>query len=270
MRILLFLAAFVFAVLATAPLDRWILDRVREPLARAGIELEVASLRLALPAGVRATRVAVETEQAGILVDSLYVGITRFFDAEACGGRVSGSVTREGAISVRLEGVDPSRCVRVGQLALETPLDGEFELDGLAWSQPTLAGDTRARIRLRSQGGVFRGVLQGAGPEGSDLPLGEWEFEELVLSAVLENRELEVEEGHALTSGVEWQLVSVKLPEDLSRGGLRVDFRAREVEEGPRSRALIGLMPRSAADADGWHNYRVTGSIASPRVIGVN
>lgn len=139
--------------------------------------------------------------------------------------------------------------------------------DGPGASVLAAPASARARIDVTSDGGMFRGILSNAGRDGEDVPLGEWEFTELALHATLADGRLDVEEGRALTSGVEWQLVGATLPSADSRGGLRVDFRARQVDDGPRSRALIGLMPKTNADGNGWRNYRVTGSLASPRVI---
>lgn len=193
------------------------------------------------------------------------MGITRSFEAEACGGRLSGNF-RGGKIALDFDGVDPSRCVRVGKLALESNLAGSLNLEGIDVARLADAGSSTARIDLQSDGGRFSGTLVGAGRDGSDVPLGEWEFEQLVLHAVLKKGELEVEEGHTRTSGVEWELLGAKLPPPDSRSGLRIDFRARQAEDTPRSRALIGLLPRANPDASGWRNYRVSGSLASPRV----
>jgi len=269
MRLILFLVAFVIAVALSAPLDRWLLPILRRPLAEAGADLRVGSLRLALPAGIRATDVGVETETAGIDIDSLYVGITRAFEAEACGGRIRGRLS-DGSLAVELADVNPSQCLRIAKLALEGTLDGSLSLDGVQVLDPRSLSSITARIDVTSAGGVFRGSIPHAGQGGDDLPLGEWEFSDLVLRASLAGGELTVDEGHTLTSGVEWQIVGASLPAAGSKGGLRVDFRARQVEDNPRSRALVGLMPKTTVDAGGWRNYRVTGSLASPRVVGVD
>ncbi len=269
MRLFLFLVAFVIGIALSAPLERWLLPAIRRPLAEAGADLRVGSLRFALPAGLRATAVGVETEDAGIDIDSLYVGITRAFDAEACGGHIRGHVGSS-SVTIDLSSVDPSRCLRVGKLTLQSTLDGSLSIDGIELLKPQVSREASARIDVTSSGGMFGGILAGAGQGGSDLPLGEWEFSDLVLHANFSAGELTVEEGHTLTSGVEWQLIGANLPATGGKGALRVDFRARQVEDTPRSRALIGLMPRVAEDKGGWHNYRVTGSLASPRVVAVN
>jgi len=269
MRFLLFVAAFVIAAALTAPLDRWFLDYAREPLAAAGVDLRLGGLNFALPFGVRATGIGVDRRDNGIDIDSLYVGITRAFEADACGGQIHGQAFGD-SISLELSGVDPSRCLRVGKLALECSLDGKLRVDGIDVKTLAAPASARARIDLASDGGMFRGILSNAGRNGEDVPLGEWEFTELALHATLADGHLDVEEGRALTSGVEWQLVGATLPTGDSRGGLRVDFRARQVDDGPRSRALIGLMPKASPDGNGWRNYRVTGSVASPRVVAVD
>ena len=149
-------------------------------------------------------------------------------------------------------------------------LDGSMSVSGVDLLHPVFGSDASAHIDVSSDGGIFRGVLPHAGSGGADLPLGEWEFSELVLRATLSGGELSVEEGHTLTSGVRWELLGATLPSSDARGGLKVDFRARQVEDNPRSRALIGLMPKTTVGADGWHNFRVVGSMNSPRVIGLN
>jgi len=268
MRLLLFAVAFVIGIALTAPLERWILPRLRGPLAAVGADLRVDKLRFALPFGLRASGVGLETAAAGIGIDSLYVGLTRSFAGEACGGKVDGHIGSR-SLSMHLSAFDPSRCLHVGKLELESALDGSLSVDGLELLRPVPDDTTAAHIDVSSSGGVFRGVIPRAGSGGTDLPLGEWEFSDLVLRATLARGELTVEEGHTNTSGVEWELIGAALSSK-ARGGLRVDFRARQVEDTPRSRALIGLMPRATVDSGGWRNYRVVGSLAAPRVVAAN
>lgn len=269
MRALLFFVAFLIGIALTAPLERWLLPRIQRPLAEAGADLRLDSLRFALPAGLRATGVGLDTAMGGVDLDSFYIGITRAFRADACGGTLRGRIAGQSLV-VDLSGVDPSRCLRIGKLALESTLEGSITIDGIDPWRPVPGPSTTARILVTSAAGIFRGVLPHAGSGGADLPLGEWEFSDLVLRATYAGGDLTVDEGHTLTNGVEWQIVGVSLPRGGARGGLRIDFRGRQVEDDPRSRALLGLMPKSAADAEGWHNYRVTGSMNSPRVIAVD
>jgi hypothetical protein len=269
LRALLFFTVFLVAVLLMAPLETWVLEAVRPPLDAVGAELRIGSLRLALPAGIRATGVGIEAARGGLDIDSLYVGITRAVEADACGGKISGRVYRE-SVSFDLDGIDPSQCLRVGKLSLESSLSGRLSVDGLDLLEPRADAPIKARIDVTSSEGLFGGILEHAGRDGSDVPLGEWEFTDLVLHATFDRGELDIEEGHATTSGVLWELVAATLPPPGDRGGLRVDFRARQVEDNPRSRALLGLLPKGTADPAGWRNFRVTGSLNSPRVVAVD
>jgi type II secretion system protein N len=264
----LFVVAFVIGLVLLAPLDKWLLPRIRGPIEEAGAELRLDGLRFALPAGVRATGLGIDSTDAGIAIDSLYVGIFRDFDASACGGRIRGKAARD-ALVLDLSGVDLSRCLRIGKIELESTLDGNVTLTGVDVTKPADVSHASAKIDVASEGGIFRGVLPHAGSGGQDLPLGEWEFSDLVLRATYANGELVVDDGHTLTSGVRWEVVGATIPPSRTASGLSVDFRAKQVEDTPRSRALIGLMPKTTPDAGGWHNYRVTGSLRSPRVVAV-
>jgi type II secretion system protein N len=267
-RALLFALAFVAGLLWMAPLDEWVLPRLRAPLAAAGAELRVDSLRFALPLGIRASALGIDFPRGGFDADSIYVGITRSFSADACGGSLRGRFAGN-TVSIDLDDVDPSRCLRIGKLEVEAAVDGNVRVDGVDVLAGAVSPAATATVDIEAEKGLFRGVLEGGGPDGTDMPLGEWEFSELVLRGTWSNGDLAVEDGHAVTSGVEWQLLGGHIPSSGDRGGLRIDLRARQVVEDPRSRALIGLLPKAARDADGWHNYRVTGSLQSPKFIGV-
>lgn len=270
MRVLLFLVAFLVALVASAPLERWILPLVQGPLAQAGLELRVDGLRFALPMGLLATGLDLEGNGGGGDIDSLYVGAGRTFDAKACGGEVSGSFTAH-SLSLDLDRVNPALCLRIGKLSLETSLSGSVVVDAIDLLDPRPSRDTEGRIELSAPAGIFRGILEHAGRGGEDIPLGEWEFNDLVLKAHFSKGRLAIDEGRTSTSGVEWEVLSIELPgPGDARGGLRVDFRARAATDGPRAKALLGLMPKAAIDASGWRNYRVVGSLSAPRVVGVD
>lgn len=269
MRALVFFVAFVAAVLWMTPLDDWVLPRLRAPLAAAGAELRVGSLRFALPLGVRASAVGIDFPRGGFDAESVYLGITRSFSADACGGSLSGRFAGD-TVTVDLDDVDPSRCLRIGKLALETRIGGSVRLDGVDVLAGAATPDARATVDIEAAQGFFRGILEGAGPDGSDLPLGEWEFSDLVLRGSFAGGDLVVDESGARTSGLEWQLLGGHLPVPGDRSALRIDLRARQAVDDPRSRALIGMLPKATPDAEGWHNYRVTGSLAAPRFVGVN
>lgn len=268
MRLLLFAAAFVVALALTAPVDRWVLDALRDPLAQFGATIDAERIRLAFPAGVRADGVSIEAPGGGVTIDSIYIGLTRAVEAQACGGRLEGRL-RDDSATIDLLDVDPSRCLRIGKLVLEGVLAGSIEVNDVDPWNGSLGERPGARVHLTCDGGTVGGSLVGAGQEGGDLPLGEWEFRDLVLRASLADGELLVEEGRANTSGVEWELLEASLTGDGSRD-LRVDFRARAVDDSPRARALIGLLPKGRVDRGGWHNFRVAGTLDSPRLLALD
>jgi type II secretion system protein N len=266
LRLLLFVVAFAIALASSAPLERWVLPYVRGPLSEAGIELRVESLRLALPAGIRADGIVLEGRGTSADLDSVYVGLGRTFDARACNGHLAGSFTSR-SFELALDRVNPTHCLHVGKLSLETVLSGSFAASGFDLSSSGDWSGVEGRVNLSAPAGVFRGILEHAGRGGEDLPLGEWEFQDLVLKARLSKGRLAIEEGRTNTSGVQWEILAVELPGAGGKGGLRIDFRARAADDGPRARALLGLMPKSAEDASGWRHFRVVGSLSSPRVV---
>lgn len=269
MRILLFLVAFVIGVALSAPLEKWVLPFVAGPLRSAGAELRVGSLRFALPWGLKATNLAVTGGSADLTLDSVYVGLTRSFSIEGCGGHAGGSVSRD-SFSLDLSAFDPSRCLRVGKLTFESAFEGSVDVEGMPLLPPKIEPTTRAVFDLRSEGGVFGGILPGAGVDGADLPLGEWEFSDLVLRATLENGQLSVDQGSAMTTGVAWELLGATFKPTAGKTDMRVDFRARAVDDTPRARALIGLLPKATIDAEGWRNYRIVGTPGAARVLGLD
>ncbi|HYB97974.1 MAG TPA: type II secretion system protein GspN [Candidatus Limnocylindrales bacterium] len=271
MRILAFLILFLIFVAVTAPLEKLITPYLSS-LAAAGVDVRIGSARLALPAGLRVSDVRASSEDFDFDVglDSVYVGINRSFDIDACGGTVRGRLQGD-RLEMSMRGFDPSRCLRIGQVTLESPIDGTVELQGLSVFDLRLRPDSRASIDLRSAGGIFGGHLPFIGPQGPTLvPVGDWEFGDVVMRGRFEGGRLLVEEGHALTSGVQWELTGATLkPADGDTEELRIDFRARMVEESPRANMLMGLLPKATADADGWRRYRLVTTAGGPKLIGL-
>ncbi len=268
MRALLFLLVFALVLLASAPLERWVLPVIQPRLEAANLRVDLASLRLAAPAGLEARQLTLAGPEGDVRVDRLYVGLPHNLQAEACEGRLDGSFGTD-SLAISFSGFNPSRCVRVGKLEVDAALDGEVALSGLAAALHDNLAGTSASVRLESTGGTFRGVLEHAGPGGQDLPLGEWDFRDVSLSAKLEGGRVRIERGTANTSGVQWELLALGIPTVANHGALRIDFRARVAEDGPRARALLGLLPRSTEGAGGWHHYRVSGSLSALRLVGI-
>jgi hypothetical protein len=157
-RVFLFVVAFAIGLALYAPLERWLVPYARRSVPP-GTDVTVDSIRIALPAGVRAKALNVDAGAAGVRIDSLYFGLSRAFDAEACGGQVTGRVGG-GAIRIDLAGIDPSRCLRAGKLELESVLDGSITLDRIDLADLTSLASGRASVDVHSPGGVFRGVLE--------------------------------------------------------------------------------------------------------------
>ncbi|HYC57561.1 MAG TPA: type II secretion system protein GspN [Candidatus Binatia bacterium] len=269
MRVLGFFLLFLVFLAITAPLEKLIMPYLRSA-SSAGVDISIGSARLALPAGLRVSDLRAASEGFDLDLESLYVGINRSFDARACGGSVRGRL-QGSHLELALQSFDPSRCLRIGQVTFESPIDGTIELEGVSLFGMTLTPQTRARIDLRSSGGIFGGHLPLSGPHGPTLvPVGDWEFDDVVVKGSFEGGKLEVEEGHALTSGVQWELsgATLKPTQDASEE-LRIDFRARMVEDTPRANMLIGLLPKATVDKQGWRRYRLITSADGPKVIGL-
>jgi len=51
----------------------------------------------------------------------------------------------------------------------------------------------------------------------------------------------------------------------------RIDltFSAQAIDNSPRARAMLGIMPMAKSDAQGRRRYRIVGPLASPKVIGL-
>ena len=50
---------------------------------------------------------------------------------------------------------------------------------------------------------------------------------------------------------------------------MRIDFQARALEDSPKARALLGLLPKAGEDAAGWRSYRIVGPVGGARVLGL-
>ena len=265
MRFLAFLILFVIFVAVTAPLEKLIAPWLSR-LNPYGVDVRIGSARLSLPAGLRVTELQAEGTDFDVDLDSVYFGIDRSFDVAACGGTMRGHV-RGDALAVQVHSFDPSRCLRIGQITLESPIDGTIEVDGVSLLDLRLRPDSRARIDLHSAGGIFGGHVPMMGPEGPTLmPVGDWEFGDIALRGTFEAGRLRVEQGHALTSGVRWELTGATLGRS---NELRIDFRARMVEDTPRAKTLIALLPPATADSEGWRRYRVVTADGAPKLLGL-
>jgi len=269
MRLLLFGLLFLLFLLLTAPMERYLMPWLAAPLAKMGVTLELKTMRLALPAGVRATDLRLSSDTASLALDSLYVDLMRSFSARGCGGAsIDGRITSD-SISLRTSGFDPSECLKVGRLAMKGVFDATVAIDHLSLLSGAFGDETEAHVQFSTNGGTFGGFLPGGeNPEG--VPLGEWDFQQADLDASYRNGKLEVKQGKALAGGVLWELLGGSLSSGRSgQREVRIDLRARVNEDTPRAKAMIGLMPKAGEDSNGWRHFRVIGPVTSMKVIGL-
>ncbi len=270
-RLLLFALLVVVFILLTAPLERYLTPLLGGPLARLGLTLEMKTLRLAPPAGIKGTALRLSADNFSLELDSLYVGILRSFEARGCdGARIDGTMTSD-SVALEVSSLTPSRCIKVGRLTLEGTFDGAASITGVSLLHGVFGDKTEAHVALHTKGGTVGGYWPGNGPSpAADIPLGEWDFQEAEFDAAYRNGKLEVKEGKAHTDGVVWELLGASLLAD--RGDareVRIDFRARIEEDTPRAKALIGLMPKASEGAGGWRHFRVIGPLTSMKLIGL-
>lgn len=271
MRLLLFGLLFALFVALTAPLERYLTPYLTGALAPLGVSVEMKTLRLSLPAGVKATDVHLGADNFSLDLDSLYVSVLRSFAARGCdGASIDGKMT-SASVELQVSALNPSRCIRLGRLSLDGTFDGALSLTGVSLLRGVLGDEAAGHVTLHTEGGTFGGYLpRRSDNPAADVPLGEWEFQQVALDAAWRDGKLEVSEGKAQTDGVAWELLGARLSD--RRGDARevhIDFRARVERDSPRARALLGLMPKAGEHAGGWRQYRVVGPLASMKLIGL-
>ncbi|MBI5504894.1 MAG: type II secretion system protein GspN [Deltaproteobacteria bacterium] len=271
MRLLLFGLLFASFVVVTAPLERYVTPYLRGALEPFGVSVEMNTLRLSLPAGIKATDLHVGTDQLSLELDSLYVSVLRSFAARGCDGASMDGKLTSSSVDLRVSDLDPSRCIKFGRLTLEGTFDGALSLSGVSPLRGEFGDEAEAHVELHTNGGTFGGYLpRSADNPAADVPLGEWEFQQVALDAAWREGKLEVREGKAQTDGVAWELLGAWLSRQNSDAReVHIDFRARVEKDSPRARALLGLMPKAGERAGGWRHYRVLGPLASMKLIGL-
>ena len=123
--------------------------------------------------------------------------------AKLCGDAIAHK-TERGLVRLRLGDAGAVEQAAADLLAAATPADGPVSVlvaPMVSGNRELIAGVVRdpqfgANVML----GVG-GILEGAGREGADLPLGEWEFQDLTLRAHLADGKLLIDEGRTNTSG---------------------------------------------------------------------
>jgi type II secretion system protein N len=268
-RALIFLALFAVFVVLTFP-HELILRRVLvEPLASAGIAVELDSAGFALPLGYRATGLKLELPQASVDVDSLYVGILRSLHASACGGTIDAQVSSGPSLSLSLVDVDPGTCLHIGELILSGTLRGDVELQDIPMGSDDGGLPRAGHIVLDATNGTFGGLLP-AEPGRPAVALGEWSFESASIEAEITDGQLALVRGAAVAQGLELASTGGTIgPAKGARIPIAIDFKARTTDDSARAKAVLGMLPKATQKKDGWRQYRIKGTLQSPELIGL-
>ncbi|MFT4570706.1 MAG: hypothetical protein ACI8TX_001363 [Hyphomicrobiaceae bacterium] len=267
-RVFAFIAlVFVFAAL-TFPQERVILGFIEQPLREAKIDLRLDGASFALPLGWQANGVGLDGDGFGINLESVYIGLLRTIDIRGCGGSIQGDLDGTDDLEIEFAGIDPSRCLRIGDAHLEGAFSGEAHFIGLRQTGVLSLGHT-GFIRLRTDGGILSGRLP-TDDSVVGVEIGEWEFGEIDIDLALTEGRLEVRHGHALASDVAFEVLAGKAWEGLrAKPEIEFEFRARPIEQAARAKAIIGILPRAEPDYDGWRRYKISGRVDNLKMIGL-
>jgi type II secretion system protein N len=284
-RLLVFVVLLMAFVVWTFP-HRRVVDRM---LARRleGIPVDVAmgGVRPTLwPPGYTLSDVSVRSRGVTISLNSAQIDLlfSSGVRAHACGGTLDGDFTepstgKPGNLRLRFNGVDLSSCVKGFPISVTGAFAGQLQLEGLG-SGPggSLLGRTAARGSLAIEGtsGTLSGYLPSApnasGESDVAKPIGSWEFARVALHAHLERGEILVDDASADAEGVHWDVSAARLaPGNTGRTRLSAELKARAVDDTPRAKAMIGILPRAGVDAEGWRSYRISGTLDSPKIVGL-
>jgi hypothetical protein len=262
-----FLLLLIFVVL-TFPQERLLSHYLKTPLSQVGIRLDVGSAGFAAPAHYQLDNLRLQRGPLDLRIDSASINLFRNLEATLCGGELTGDIDGVADVNLSFHDLDPGRCARYGDLKLDTSLDGTIQINGLGLGGVLGLGNEGA-ISIESPGGSVAGTFPGSGG-ASGVELGDWDFGPVSLQATIEDGSVKITHGAGEISGVRFEVRKGKLWESTA-GQPQIDIylRARPSEPGARAKAVIGLMPRAEADADGWRIYRVTGDLDAPEFIGL-
>ncbi len=296
-RILAFSVLLVVFLVWTFP-HRSVVERMlKSQLAEIAVDLRLGEVALAWPPGYRVHDLVATHDPYGLTIDSLHFDLlgrsTFHFEADACGGLVRGTLDRVAADAAekdsaktsgkRLEFIftdaDPARCLRLADLRVTGNFGGELRLDGVGKgdSGSTLGSVARSgSLVIEGRSGTISGNLPSIdnSPTGKKVragaPIGEWTFTRAALTARLANGDVIFENAQAQVEGLAWELTKGRV--QLAPGSqVRVngDLRVRSVDDTPRSKGILGMLPKAGEDEDGWRHYRLAGSLDAPRIVGL-
>ena len=229
------------------------------------------------PPGYRIGDVVFEAIGAKVTLDAVELGLWpgSKLSARACGGSAD-ATTREGGLQLRFEDVDPAACVNA-PVKLSGSFAGGLDLVGLGTGPAGSVLGRAARegsLSLEGTAGTLSGHLPSApgtpAPESTGRPIGTWEFERAGLAAHLESGDVVVDQASAEAEGVKWEMAEFRLSQGPgARTRVNAELRARRLDDSPRSKALLSLLPRASENAEGWRRYRISGTVDEPKVIGL-
>jgi hypothetical protein len=101
-------------------------------------------------------------------------------------------------------------------------------------------------------------------------PIGSWEFARVELSAHIDGGDVGVDAATAEAEGLRWEVSTARLSAGPgARIRVNAEMRARRLDDSPRAKAVLGLLPRATESPDGWRRYRISGTIDAPKIVGL-
>ena len=277
-------AAFFIALLLVFAVwlfpHRLVVERLMvRPLNARGWTVELARVRPAWPPGYVLSDVILTTGGFRLTVDRLHAGRlwngVRRIDARLCHGHLMLDLRKEDAgvdLHGVFEGIDPSTCVESSALTLAGTFDGTIDARGIlpARSPGGIPLVSSGRFAVDAAEGRISGDLPGAAGR-PELSIGNWAFRDLHLEGMIEPARITLRRTRAEAEGVEWRIdqLTVALAEPIVSSRISGGFRGRRLDESVRSKAMLGLLPKATEQRDGWRRYRISGTAAQPRLVGL-
>ena len=292
-RIIVYSILLILFSALTFPHDalvRNLIGRYGGPLASS---LNYADVRPQLwPPGYRLSQVAVKTSDFDLALRRVSMGPGflkgPWFNVEGCGGSLRGQVRPERPnreptdgtdLRVRVDRIDPSKCLNLGGLELSGKFSGNLVLQGIPTNGESKSLDALGRsgaINLSAATGTFGGQLPGNSADGtsdgsslSGRPIGQWKFSDAEIHGTLNQGTISLDKSQLTAEGVEFLVEQSKLSAAAgNRISVRADFGARTVDDSLRAKAILNLLPK-ATEKNSWRHYRVLGTLDAPRLIGL-
>ncbi len=259
---------------------RLVIERLLiRPLGARGWNVEFTRARPAWPPGYVLSNVVLATDGFRLTVDRLQVGFLwngmRKIDARLCHGHLTVDVRKEDSGMVFhgvFKEIDPSTCVESSTVALAGTFDGAIDARGIlpARSPGGIPVVSSGRLSVNAAEGQISGDLPGTAGR-PELSIGNWTFHDLHLEGTFEPARITIRRTHAKAEGVEWRIDQLTFvpAEPIASSRISGGFRGRRLDESVRSKAMLGLLPRATEHRDGWRRYKISGTAARLRLVGL-